>query len=376
MKRCTKCVTPETHETIMFDEMGVCSVCKQLEYKQTKINWDQRKKEFSELIKSFKGERTYDCVVPFSGGKDSSFILHSVVTEFKLKPLVVCFNHGFFRRNNRRNARLLIEKLGVDYLEYRPNHQLIKALMKESLVRKGDFCWHCHVGICTVPVHIAINFNVPLIVWGEPPSEYTSYYSYDEVFENNERRFNMFAHLGITAQDMIGMLGDKFSNKDFELLFYPSRSEIRKIGLKSAYLGHYIPWNVRSQVQILQKEYNWKLDKIEGIPPEYGYEKNECALQGCRDYLKFIKRGYARTSHLASIDIRNGRMGHEEAMELVKKYEGRRPQSLRILLETLKITEEEFMKIALEHMISPYKHDSSKTEEGEDIADIKEWEVI
>ena len=74
--RCTRCVTPETHETIVFDDEGVCNVCHQHDYKQTQIDWDSKKTELDELIESHRGKYHYDCLIPFSGGKDSTWTLY------------------------------------------------------------------------------------------------------------------------------------------------------------------------------------------------------------------------------------------------------------------------------------------------------------
>ena len=80
--------------------------------------------------------------------------------------------------------------------------------MLQSFLEKGDFCWHCHTGIFAYPMHIALKFKVPLIIWGEPSAEYTAYYSYDEPEEVDERRFNRFINIGINAEDMLGMLAN------------------------------------------------------------------------------------------------------------------------------------------------------------------------
>ena len=69
MKRCTKCVIPETHETIAYDDKGICNICRQLEFKQTKINWEEKKKDLDDLVSQYKGKFDYDCIVPYSGGK-------------------------------------------------------------------------------------------------------------------------------------------------------------------------------------------------------------------------------------------------------------------------------------------------------------------
>jgi hypothetical protein len=62
MKRCTKCLLPETHETITFDNEGICSVCRQVEFKQGKIDWMERKEQLTELIEMYRGKNDYDCI--------------------------------------------------------------------------------------------------------------------------------------------------------------------------------------------------------------------------------------------------------------------------------------------------------------------------
>ena len=62
-------------------------------------------------------------------------------------------------------------------------------------------------------------------------------------------------------------------------------------------------------------------------------------MQGIRDYLRYLKRGYGRTSHLATIDIRNNRLTREEGQKLVDEYDGRRPENLDYFLEMLSLTE-------------------------------------
>ena len=97
LKKCSKCNLPETYETIEYDDNDFCNLCKDAEYKNTKIDWTERKKLLDTLIKKHRGKYAYDCIVPFSGGKDSTFQLYYLMKNYNLKPLVVKFNHGFFR---------------------------------------------------------------------------------------------------------------------------------------------------------------------------------------------------------------------------------------------------------------------------------------
>lgn len=351
---------PETAESLSFDNEGQCSVCHQIDFKKENIDWEARRKELDKLVEQYRGKHDYDCIVPFSGGKDSTFTLWYLVKELGLKCLVVRFDHLFMRPVVEENADTTFKRLGVDVIRFSPNWKVVRKLMFESLVRRGDFCWHCHTGIFAYPMWISLRHQVPLLFWGEPGSEYSSFYSYDEIEEANERRFNRKINLGINAEDMVGMLDNSISDYKIELrdlkpFTYPPSKELRKNGTRSVFLGYYIPWDVRKQVEIIERELNWKRDEVEGIPPEYGYEKIECYMQGVRDYIKYLKRGFGRTAHLASIDIRNERLDREKGLELTEKYDGRRPAALDRFLKILEIDEKEFMDIVQKHVVAPHE---------------------
>lgn len=379
MKYCTNCLLPETHETIEFDEKGVCNICRQIEYKKDNIDWDAKFKDFEKILDVYRGKNTYDCIVPFSGGKDSVYTLWMLVKVFKLKCLVVSFDHGFYRPKLLENRERVFKQLGVESIIYRPNWLTTRKTMLETLIRKGDFCWHCHSGIFAYPMQAAINYKVPLVIWGEPQAEYTAYYSYEDTLneteEVDEKRFNRFVNLGITADDMQGMLNDpEMDSRDLDPFKYPALRDLKKINYRSICLGSYIPWDVKKQVKLIKDELGWEEDLNAGIPPEYGYEKVECAVQGIRDYLRYIKRGYGRTTHLATIDIRNNRLTREEGKKLVDEYDGKRPENLDYFLEMLSLTEEEFIDIASSHVVSPNENDFAQIITGPKLPDRDKWD--
>jgi len=350
---------PESAESLGFDTSGTCSVCRQVEFKQTAIDWNTKLEEFHKIIDGIRGKHDYDCIVPFSGGKDSTFTLWYLVKKMKLKPSVVRFDHGFMRETLIENNVRTFRTLGCDVLNFTPNWQVVRKLMFESLRRRGDFCWHCHTGIFAYPMWIALEKNIPLVIWGEPSAEYSSFYSYDEDEEVDERRFNSFVNLGINAEDMLGMIDNTVGDypvtaRDLKPFSYPPIADLRALKLRSVCLGSYIPWDVKEQTALIREELGWQGEEVEGVPPEYDYEKIECFMQGMRDYIKYLKRGFGRTTHLASIDIRNGRLTREQGVELVKQYDGKRPNSIEIFLKYLGITEKEFMEIVRPHVVEPH----------------------
>jgi len=374
MKTCTQCCLPETQDSIRFDLNGVCTVCNQIKVKKEKIDWNKRMEMLQALCDRFRGKYAYDCLIPFSGGKDSTYTLWYLVEKMKLKPLVVSFDHGFYRPLHLENRERTLKQLHCDFLSFKGSWKIVRELMLESLRRKGDFCWHCHCGVYAGSMQVAVKHQIPLVFWGQPDAEYGSYgYSYDEIQEVNERQFNRFINLGITAEDMVGMLPDWVQLRDLEMFRYPKLEDMRKAGIVSVHLGSFIPWDPRTMAETLRAELGWKWNRVEGIPEEYGWEKVECMFTGIRDYLKFIKRGFGRTTHLVSIDIREGRKSREEGQKLIEQHDGKRPASLDLFLELIGLTEEEFLDITMGQCVAPYKHDPSKVSPAEPLWDMPLW---
>lgn len=386
LKRCTRCIMPETQETIVFDEEGVCSTCRNIDRKHERMDWVIKRHEFLNLLDHYRGKNMYDCILPFSGGKDSTYQAFALVREYDLKPLVVCYDHHMLRPKTVANRERTLKRLGVDYLSYRTNWYLAKKLMRIGLERKGNIYWYEETGIFSFPMHIAIKFHVPLVIWGEPSAEYTSYYSYDGEEEVDETRFNMFVNMGITAQDMVGFLNDPVYGKpgdptytlqDLQFHVYPACKDLMAIGCRSVCLGSFQYWDTKKNVEIIERELGWERSDVEGVPPEYSYDKTEDMLQGVQDYLKFIKRGYGRMSHLASIDIRNGRLTREEGMRLAEEWEGKRPMSLDVFLQWMGISEAQFNEIAMRHAIKPWRWDPATQSRGSyaPLSDMPEWVI-
>lgn len=378
LRHCTRCGLPETYETIEFDGSGVCNVCRQKEHKDGAIDWSSRRSQLTELIESHRGRYDYDCVVPFSGGKDSTFTLWYLIKEFGLKPLVVQFDHGFMRPTLKENNQRTFKTLGVDVISFTPNWRVVKRLMLEALIRKGDFCWHCHTGIFSYPMHMALKFNTPLVFWGEPSSEYTAYYDYrdGEVEEVDETRFNRFVNLGITAEDMAGMIKQDFAfdYRDLWPYTYPKIKDLKKAKVKSVCLGSFIPWDAKSQSELIMRELGWKGDEVENVPFSlYPYEKIECHVQGVRDYIKFLKRGYSRVTQMTALDLRNGRISKEDADRFIREYEGKKPPSLELFLGYLGITEDEFNDIVRKTVVPPFEPDFANIPLGNKTHDFSQW---
>lgn len=290
--------------------------------------------------------------------------------------MVVRFNHWGYRPLVAENNTRTFKKLGVDVLEFTSNWKVVKKLMLASLKERGDFCWHCHMGVFAHTMQMAVKFNIPLVVWGESPMEYRGNHNPQELEEFDEKLFRQSIDMGtdINADKMYELLNGEVDKRDLMPFQFPTEKELNDTGIKAIYLGNYVKWHTKHQVDIIKKELGWKGQEVEGIPPQYDYEKIECRWQGERDYCKYIKRGHGRTNFLASIDIRNGELDRETALRLAEEYDGKRPESLNNFLEILGISEEEFEAILLENSIVDWGFSHDKLQNGKRLPDAGLWD--
>ena len=141
------------------------------------------------------------------------------------------------------------------------------------------------------------------------------------------------------------MINKRSKLTKFDMLPYvlPSQKEIEEAEVEGIHLGDYYFWDEMRQVEFLEKEYSWKQNYIEGTYKKY--KSVECKMAGVHDYSKFIKRGYGRTTDQASEDVRQGLLTRQEALQLINKLDGERPDALDEYLEITGFTEEQFLEI-------------------------------
>jgi N-acetyl sugar amidotransferase len=353
MRYCTRCLYPETSAVpLTFDEKGVCSGCR-IHEERNKIDWKMRWKELERILEKYrcKDGSNYDCIIPVSGGKDSHFQTHIIKNVFKLNPLLVTFNHEWNTEAGIRNLTNLITKFGCDHIRFTPNPKIIPKLARKALKTQGDPCWHCHAGIYTYPVRIAVKFKIPLIVWGEQGfMDLGGMYSHHDMVEMTKKFRKEHGMRGYDAEDMVDE-EEGITLEDLKWAIYPSDKEIEEVGVRGIYLGNYIPWDYKTQTELMIKLYGFETTKQ---PRTYTYYENvECWHDnGMHDYLKWLKFGYGRATDHASKDIRFGRMTREEGIKMVEKYDAQRPPDLDLFLDFVGMTEEEFIK-SIDHLRDP-----------------------
>ncbi|MFH1077789.1 MAG: N-acetyl sugar amidotransferase [Patescibacteria group bacterium] len=345
---CRKCVMPNTKPDLFFDEEGVCDACRSAELKKT-IDWDARKKEFEELLEKHRdtsGTR-YDCIVPVSGGKDSTYQVYVVKKLYGMNPLLVSFETTNRTPLGRKNLDNIKSAFGCDLMLFEKNPVVYKKMCLEGFRRVGDHEWPNHLGIFTLPVRLAVKLGIPLIIWGENSQlEYGGPKAARMKNILDRRWLEEFGGLlGQRLEDMIGVEG--IQRSDLVSYLYPTEEELAAAGITGAFLGYFFKWDARPQTELMRTQFGFSVKEDGVVEGTYtNFENLDDNMVAVHDYMKFVKFGFGRATDHACTDIRNGRMAREEAVGIVKEYDGKYPKKgVKEFLEFFKVTQSEFDRV-------------------------------
>lgn len=325
IRYCTRCLYPETKPDLAFDERGVCSACRSFE-KRDEVDWDARRNEFLAIVGRYRSKdgSNYDCIVPVSGGKDSTYQVIRLL-QFGLNPLCVTATTDSLSEIGRRNIESL-KRLGVDYIEVTVNPVIRRRLNKLALEQVGDISWPEHSTIFTIPVRIAVQLGIRLIVWGEnPQNEYGGPGAAATDNTLSRRWLEEFGGLlGMRVSDLVGQEG--IEKRHLIQYSYPSDEELQRVGTTGIFLGHYFPWDGFTNA-IMAQAYGFESfpHLVEGSLANY--ENLDNHQTGIHDYFKYIKYGFGRATDIANNHIRRGRLQRSDALEMVRRHDGAYPHT-------------------------------------------------
>lgn len=345
---CTRCVMPSTKPDLSFDQDGVCHACRSYENRK-QIDWDARKGELKNILDRYrsKDRSHWDCIVPVSGGKDSTFQVIKML-QMGMNPLCVTASTCYLSDIGRRNIENL-KNLGVDLLEFSPNPKIRAKLNRVGLTQVGDISWPEHVSIFTIPVRVAVQYNIPLLVWGENSQhEYGGPAGAAEKNILDRRWLEEFGGLlGLRVTDLIGLEG--IEKQHIIPYTYPTDEDLKRVGVTGLFLGYYIPWDGFTNTLVAQN-HGWEAwpHPVEGAALDY--ENLDNLFHGIHDYFKFLKFGFARATDHVCMQIRRGRLSREDGLEIVKLRDRKFPATylgrpIAELLKPLQMNVEDFTKI-------------------------------
>lgn len=347
LKYCTLCVTPNTRPHISFDNHGVCSACQKAKEKKTVIDWKSRKKNLEKIFNDFKLSKAgrYDCIIPVSGGKDSTYQVHIVKNKYKLNPLCVTFRTLARTPRGEENLQSMRD-MGVDHIDISPNPLGVNSLTKMAFLQFGDCSLLDHLAIYSIIPNFALRLGIPLVVWGENPWMEYGGSPKDSDIPRLNRNF-LRDHDILKGRHVEEWVQNGLNLEDLQTMIYPSEEELDALNYTPIFLGYYLPWDAKQNVDIAKK-YGFKVREKGPIMGLYDYADLDCMNIVIHHYFKWLKFGFNRVTDNASNEIRKGRLDRETAIKLVRDKDGFKPpkEYIQAFCDQIGISEKEFWSTA------------------------------
>ncbi|WP_204106215.1 MULTISPECIES: N-acetyl sugar amidotransferase [Spirulina sp. CCY15215] len=315
MRYCQSCILPDTRPNLTLNDAGICNACEAHSSKQD-IDWQARELAFRVVVKRAKSRsQGYDCLIPVSGGKDSTWQVIKCL-EYGLNPLAVTWKTPARTVIGQRNLDNLVS-LGVDHIDYQINPKVERKFLYQSFKRFGSTAIPMHMALFNLPLKIAAKFLIPLIIWGENSAfEYGGTEEERTGFKLDRAWLTKYGVThGTTAEDWISA---ELSRKELAPYFGVSSEELERQGVLAIFLGYYFPWDVETSLKVA-KAHGFQ-ERPEGAKTGYyNYADIDDDFISIHHWLKWYKFGFTRLYDNLSLEIRNRRMTREEAIAIVKE---------------------------------------------------------
>jgi glucosamine--fructose-6-phosphate aminotransferase (isomerizing) len=339
--RCTKCILPETFPLISFDDDGICNYCR--DYTKLVFKGEDQLKLLLESVKT--NNTKHDCLIPFSGGRDSSYLLHIIKTKYNMNPLAFSYDWGMLTDLARRNQSRMCGKLGVE-------HILISADIrhKRENIRKNVEAWLAKPNLGTIPLFmagdkqyfyyankLAKENEIPIIMMGENPLEKTGFKT---GFSGAKQSKDGFMAYSLDLPNKIRM--SSFYIKEFiknpkfinSSLYDTTSAFFSYYVLRHDYLNYFdfIPWSEEVVNQTLLDEYKWEIDPETTTTWRIGD-----GTAAFYNYIYFMVVGFTENDTFRSNQIREGILSRSEALNKIYRENYPRWNSIKWYLGTIKV---------------------------------------
>ncbi len=341
LKRCSKCVLPETYPNIIFDKDSICNYCH--EYQPQKYKGEQA---LIAILDNHQGRSKWDCLVPISGGRDSTYTLYRLVRYYGLRVLAYNYDNGFVEDVARQNIQLIADQLHLNIVYVKSSENLqcknVSYLTKMN-IRKSPghvmafLCSGCRNGIWGGAYKIAKEKGIPLIVFGESSVESGGFKKFlGEKFRPTTREKIEF---------MLKMPINFYHRKAYYNKLqkeFPLPSIKNNAGIIQLNFFDYEEWNENTIESVIKNELNWQ--QKEGRSSW----RFDCQIHALVNRMTYQLLGMTEKDELYSKLIREGQITRTQALKKIRANEEEKDVELEIIekvLGTLQLSKQEKDKI-------------------------------
>ena len=348
-----------TKSTLGFDDEGVCNACRFNALKETgEIDWDERERELIELCNQHRRtDGSYDCIVGGSGGKDSAMQSHLLKYKYGMHPLTVTWSPHLYTDIGWKNFQAWLHEGGFDNFLYTPNGKIHRLLTRNATINLLHPFQPFILGQKTFVAKMAAQLNIPLIFYGEMPGEYgekishnTSSYAAESAGAESEG-FSLDYVGGRDVRDIFlgGKLIGEYLDEGVELAdltsYLPMAPEVlQRKGIDIRYLGYYKRWVPQEAYYYAVENTGFEANPVRTEGTYSKYNSLDDKVDGFFYFTRWIKFGVGRAMMDSAQEIRNHHIDKEEAIALMRRYEGEYPARYeKEFLDYISMSREEFL---------------------------------
>ena len=323
MQYCARCILPDTRPNLKLDLQEICNACRSHESRSA-TDWAAREAAFGDVVAHAKARSTtYDCLIPVSGGKDSTWQVVKCL-EWRLKPLAVTWRTPGRTVIGQTNLDNLI-RVGVDHIDYQISPRVESRFMLKTLERFGSTAIPMHLALFNIPMSIAVRFAIPLVIWGENSAvEYGSADTAHEGFRLDRAWLSTYGVThGTSAADWVDR---DLTRADLAAYFGPDPDALESLGVRAVFLGHYFAWDPAETYRVA-RTHGFQSNPLGARTGLYDFADIDDDFISIHHWLKWYKFGFSRLFDNLSLEIRNGRMSRDEAIERVREGGDQTPQT-------------------------------------------------
>lgn len=349
---CTECVNSNQRFGLTFDEHGVCDACRYAREKQSLIDWEKREQELQHLCDRFRSkDGSIDCIVPASGGKDSCYVAHQLKYQYGMHPLTVTWAPAMFTDIGWKNFQNMVKLF--DNMMAHPNRRLHGKLARLGFELWGDIFAPWHYGQRAFPLHMALNYKIPLVFYGEKTNvEYGGRRDGKEsplesdTDRQHIKKTNAFDQIVAIGKKYGILAGDDIHERTFEMYQMPPEDILERAGIEVHWFSYYKKWVPQENYYYAREHCGFEpnSERSEGTYSKYASLDDK--TDGIHYYLQLIKIGIGRCTSDAAQEIRSGHITREEGVALVRRYDSEFPKKyFHESLEYMGIPEQYFYQV-------------------------------
>ncbi len=340
---CKNCLNMSTRPRITFDERGWCNACQWMEEKRS-MDWGPRQKELEMILDRYRSKSgRFDCLVPVSGGKDGSYVSYQLKHKYGMNILTITVTPPLPLEVGNQNLKNFIES-GYNHIQIDPDPEAMRILNRIGFIEKGFPYYGWLIAIQAAVVRMAVNLNIPLLFYGDDGEvEYGG-----STESKNRAMYDVEYMRRIYLEGGYEKVLNASGLDESQLYFFrfPSKEELEGKELNIAHWSYFESWDPYRNY-LVAKEHCGLREVDESNPGTFtNFAQTDQALYALHTYMMYLKFGFGRATQDAGIEIRRGAMTRDQAINLVRLYDGQYPEEfIDLYMDYYQMTKEEFDEV-------------------------------